>query len=155
MKRKKQNIKLGISIGDLNGIGGEIALRTFEDERMLEFCTPIFFASAKTVSFLLSHFEMDIKFQGIKTAEEALDGKVNVLTVFDDGAQINFGEETKQNGKYAIKSLKSAVAALKSNEIDVLVTAPISNRTYRTMILNFPGIQIILIRSWKATVSCS
>ena len=138
-KNKKKSIKLGISIGDLNGIGGEIILRTFEDERMLEFCTPIIFASAKTISFLLKHFEIDIKFQGIKSASEALDGKVNVLTVFDDHAHINFGEETKENGKYAIQSLKAAVKSLKENEIDVLVTAPINKSNIQDDDFKFPG----------------
>ena len=63
---KKQAIKLGISIGDINGVGGEVILRTFEDERMLDFCTPVIFASAKAVTFLIRHFESDLKFQGIK-----------------------------------------------------------------------------------------
>ena len=138
-KIKKNNIKLGISIGDLNGIGGEIILRTFEDERMLEFCTPILFASAKTVSFLLNHFDIDIKFQGIKSPEEALDGKMNVMSVFDDNTQIDFGLETKENGKYSIQSLKSAVEALKSDEIDVLVTAPISKSNIQDDDFKFPG----------------
>ncbi|MGB3774028.1 MAG: 4-hydroxythreonine-4-phosphate dehydrogenase PdxA [Leeuwenhoekiella sp.] len=138
-KTKKNKIKIGISIGDLNGIGGEIALKTFEDERMLDFCTPIFFASAKTISFLLKHFDIDIKFQGIKSPSEALDGKVNVVTVFDDNAVIDFGKETKENGKYAIQSLKAAVNSLKSNEIDILVTAPISKANIQDEDFNFPG----------------
>ncbi|HEA29546.1 MAG TPA: 4-hydroxythreonine-4-phosphate dehydrogenase PdxA [Leeuwenhoekiella sp.] len=138
-KTKNKKIKVGVSIGDLNGIGGEIALRTFEDERILEFCTPIFFASAKTVSFLLKHFDINIKFQGIKEPAEALDGKVNVITVFDDKAQIDFGEETKENGKYAIQSLKAAVASLKLKEIDVLVTAPINKSNIQAEDFKFPG----------------
>ncbi|WP_031426760.1 4-hydroxythreonine-4-phosphate dehydrogenase PdxA [Flavimarina sp. Hel_I_48] len=138
-KIKNKKIKLGISIGDLNGIGGEIALRTFEDERMLDFCTPIFFASAKTISFLLKHFDIDIKFQGIKTAAEALEGKVNIVNIFDDKAQIDFGVETKESGKYAIQSLKSAVKSLKMGEIDVLVTAPINKSNIQDDDFKFPG----------------
>lgn len=136
---KNQVIKLGISIGDVNGIGGEVILRTFEDERMLEFCTPIIFASAKAMTFLIKHFESDLKFQGIKTPSEALPGKINVINSFDDKVLIEFGKETKENGTYAIQSLKAAVEALKKNEIDVLVTAPISKSNIQDEEFKFPG----------------
>ena len=114
---KEQNIKLGISIGDLNGIGGEIILKTFEDARMLEFCTPIIFASLDAV----------------------IEGKLNVVNVWQDNPQIKFGEESSTGGSYAIKSLKAAVEALKSNKIDVLVTAPIHKATIQSEDFNFPG----------------
>lgn len=138
-KSRKNTIKLGVTIGDLNGIGGEIILRTFEDERMLEFCTPVLFASAKTISFLSKHFNIDLKFQGIKNCADAIPGKVNVLNVFEDVPQIEFGQERKEIGKYAIKSLKSAVKALKEDEIDVLVTAPINKSSIQDEDFTFPG----------------
>ena len=136
---KEQNIKLGISIGDLNGIGGEIILKTFEDARMLEFCTPIIFASAKTITFLLKHFNLDINFQGVKSLDAVIEGKLNVVNVWQDNPQIKFGEESSTGGSYAIKSLKAAVEALKSNKIDVLVTAPIHKATIQSEDFNFPG----------------
>ena len=86
---KEQSIKLGISIGDLNGIGGEVVLKTFEDARMLDFCTPVIFASAKTVSFLLKHFELDINFQGVKEASNVIEGTINVVNVWKDNPRIN------------------------------------------------------------------
>jgi 4-hydroxythreonine-4-phosphate dehydrogenase len=95
---KEEKIKLGISIGDLNGIGGELVIKTFEDSRMLEFCTPIIYASVKTLSFLKKHFESTLDFNSIQRAEQALDSKVNVVTVWSDDVRINFGEEDLKIG---------------------------------------------------------
>ena len=136
---KEQSIKLGISIGDLNGIGGEIVMRTFQDALMLDFCTPVIFASAKTVSYILKHFELDINFQGVKHASQAIDGKINVVNVWSENPIINFGKEDPEAGAYAIKSLKAAVAALKKGEIDALVTAPINKSSIQADDFKFPG----------------
>lgn len=137
--KSAENIKLGISIGDLNGIGSEIVLKTFEDARMLDFCTPVIFASAKTVSFLNKTFKFDIKFQGIEEASQAIDGKINIVNVWKETVSINFGEVDKSAGEYALKSLEAATTALKEDKIDVLVTAPINKHTIQSEKFNFPG----------------
>lgn len=137
--KSAENIKLGISIGDLNGIGSEIVIKTFEDSRMLDFCTPVIFASGKTFSFLLKHFSSEIKFQGIDDATQVIEGKINVVNVWKESVVINFGEEDKQAGEYAFKSLEAATAALKEKHIDVLVTAPINKHTIQSEKFNFPG----------------
>ena len=137
--KKAQKVRIGISIGDLNVIGGEVVLRTFEDARMLDFCTPVIFASAKTISFLLKHFNLDINFQGVKSADKVIDGKINVVNVWKDNPRIHFGSETPEAGSYAIKSLKAAVSALKADEIDALVTAPINKANIQGDEFNFPG----------------
>ncbi|MCK0189576.1 4-hydroxythreonine-4-phosphate dehydrogenase PdxA [Arenibacter sp. F20364] len=132
-------IKLGISIGDLNGIGCEVVLKTFEDSRMLDFCTPVIFASNKTISHQKSELGLEINYNGIHEASKAIDGKINVVNVWRETPVINFGEPTPESGKYAIKSLKAAVAALKNNEIDVLVTAPINKNNIQAEDFKFPG----------------
>ena len=137
--KSAQKIKLGISIGDLNGIGGEVIIKTFDDTRMLDFCTPIIFASVKTLSFLKKHFDLSINFQGIEKPSEAIDGKVNVINVWKENAVINFGAEDPESGKYAFKSLQAATKALKEDEIDVLVTAPINKNTIQSEEFKFPG----------------
>ena len=136
---KEQSIKLGISIGDLNGIGGEIVMRTLEDALMLDLCTPVIFASAKTVTYILKHFELDLNFQGIKHASQAIDGKINVVNVWNENPSINFGKEDPEAGAYAIKSLKAAVEALKNGDVDVLVTAPINKASIQAEDFKFPG----------------
>jgi 4-hydroxythreonine-4-phosphate dehydrogenase len=137
--KKEEQIKVGISIGDLNGIGSEIILKTFEDSRMLEFCTPIIFASIKTMSFYKNHFESGINFHGINDLSQVIDGKVNVLNVWKENVDIAFGEEDLKAGEYAIKSLEKATEALKNDGIDVLVTAPINKLTIQSDRFKFPG----------------
>ncbi|NRA92528.1 MAG: 4-hydroxythreonine-4-phosphate dehydrogenase PdxA [Psychroserpens sp.] len=137
--RKERKIKVGISAGDLNGIGTEIIIKTFEDNRMLEFCTPIIFASIKTMSFCKKHFRSNINLHGIHKVEQALDGKINVLNVWKDNVKINFGEEDEAIGTFAVKSLESATQALKDRSIDVLVTAPIHKHNIQSETFKFPG----------------
>ena len=137
--QESEKIKLGISIGDLNGIGCEVVLKTFEDARMLDFCTPIIFASNKVISFQKNELGLEINYNGIQEASKALDGKINVLNVWKDAPEITFGEATAQGGEFALKSLVAAVDALKKDEIDVLVTAPINKNNIQTKDFNFPG----------------
>lgn len=136
---RADKIILGISIGDLNGIGGEIILKTFEDTRMLDFCTPVIFASVRLMSFYKKHFEIDINFHGIDKLEDLVPKRINVLNVWKEQVDVNFGEENKTAGEYAIKSLTAAVAALKEKKIDALVTAPINKSTVQSESFNFPG----------------
>lgn len=139
MQETEEKIKVGISIGDLNGIGGEVALKTFEDARMLDFCTPVIFASNKTITFLINQFGLDLKFHGIPDASQAIEGKINVVNVWKDSPDIEFGKPTEEGGKYAIRSLKAAVEALKKGTVDVLVTAPINKKTVQSEDFKFPG----------------
>ena len=137
--QEKAKIKVGISIGDLNGIGCEVALKTFEDSRMLDFCTPVFFASNKTISQQKNDLKINIAFHGVQQAAKAIDGKVNVVNLWNETPEINYGQETKKAGEYAIRSLKAAVEALKNNTIDLLVTAPINKKNIQSEEFNFPG----------------
>lgn len=135
----QDKIKVGISIGDLNGIGAEVVLKTFEDERMLEFCTPIIFANSKVLSFVKKHLKIDLKFQGIKDVDSIIHDKINVCNVWKEGVSINFGEPDNTVGEYALKSLQAATKALKEEKIDVLVTAPINKNTIQSSEFKFPG----------------
>ena len=132
-------IRLGISVGDLNGIGCEVALKTFEDSRMMDFCTPVFFASNKTISHQMKALNINIAFNGVQDASKAIDGKVNIVNVWREVPNVQFGEATEESGSYAIKSLKSATEALKNGVIDVLVTAPINKNNIQSEEFNFPG----------------
>ncbi len=139
MEEENKQVRVGISIGDLNGIGCEIILKTFEDSRMLDFCTPVLFASAKTVSFQKNHFNLDLSFQGIQEASRAIDGKFNVVNVWKENPSITFGQATEMGGSFAVQSLKAAVKALKAGEVDILVTAPIHKKNVQSEGFSFPG----------------
>ena len=136
---KAENIIVGISIGDLNGIGGEIVLKTFEDARILDFCTPVIFASAKTINFVKAHFNSEINFHNINNISQLTIGKVNVLNCWNEPVKIEFGKEDVKIGEYAIKSLEAATNALKNNDIHVLVTAPINKHNIQSEDFKFPG----------------
>jgi 4-hydroxythreonine-4-phosphate dehydrogenase len=139
LMKNAENIIVGISIGDLNGIGGEIILKTFEDSRMLDFCTPVVFASVKTMTFFKTHFNSEINFNIINDLNQLALGKVNVLNCWNEPVNIEFGKEDLKIGEYAIKSLEAATKALKSNDIDVLVTAPINKHNIQSEKFKFPG----------------
>jgi len=137
--KQSENIIVGISIGDLNGIGGEVVLKTFEDERILEFCTPVIFASSKTIAYLKKHFQSEINFNDINKISDLVLGKVNVLNCWNEIVTIDFGKEDLKIGEYAIKSLEAATKALKNGDVDVLVTAPINKHNIQSEKFNFPG----------------
>jgi 4-hydroxythreonine-4-phosphate dehydrogenase len=136
---KQRKIIVGISIGDLNGIGSEVVLKTFEDPRMLDFCTPVIFASGKLISTYKKIYNINCNFNGIDSVKSLLHQKINVLNVWKEHVKIELGEENPKMGEYAIKSLKAAVSSLKNGEIDVLVTAPIHKSNVQSESFNFPG----------------
>lgn len=132
-------IKLGISIGDLNGIGCEVALKTFLDSRMMDFCTPVIFASNKSISQQKAELGLNINFNGVKDASQAVEGKINIVNAWRQTPKLEFGQATEEAGKFAIKSLRAAVQALKQNKIDALVTAPINKNNIQAEDFKFPG----------------
>ena len=136
---KNEKIIVGISIGDYNGIGSEVILKTFQDSRMLEFCTPVIFASVKLMSFFKKEYDMEINFHGIDKIEDVIHKKINVLNVWKEPIEVNFGKEEAKAGEFAITSLKASVEALKNDTIDVLVTAPINKSNVQSKSFNFPG----------------
>ena len=136
---KQETLIVGISIGDLNGIGPEIVLKTFEDPRMLDFCTPLIFASVKSLSFIKKALEINTAIHGIDHMNQLVPGKVNVLNVWKESVDIEFGVESTNMGTYAIKSLQAAVKALKTDAVDILVTAPINKHNIQSETFKFPG----------------
>ena len=139
MLLKDKKIKVGFSIGDLNGIGGELIVKTLQDKRLLELCTPVIYASSKMISFLAAYFETPFQFNGIQKAQSALPSKINVLDVWAETVSIKFGKPTTKAGRYAILSLEAAVQDLKSAAIDVLVTPPINKHNIQSDTFQFPG----------------
>ena len=137
--KKAENIIVGISIGDLNGIGSEVILKTFEDSRMLELCTPVIFANVKILSFIRKNFESIVPLHGIDKLDQIVIGKVNVLNLWKEGVDLNLGTNDEKIGQYAIKSFVAATQALKDGEIDVLVTAPINKYNIQSEDFKFPG----------------
>ncbi|WP_440068942.1 4-hydroxythreonine-4-phosphate dehydrogenase PdxA [Tenacibaculum discolor] len=136
---KANKIIVGISVGDINGIGIEIILKTFEDKRMLDFCTPVLFASNKLISYHKKALRLNTNIHGITSLDKLVHGKVNLLNSWKEEVKIDLGKITEDGGKFALKSLQAAVGALKKNQIDLIITAPINKENIQSEEFKFPG----------------
>jgi len=136
---KKDKIVVGISLGDVNGVGIEVILKTFEDKRMLEFCTPVLFGSKKIISIHKKILNIETTVQEIHSIDQLIHGKINILTIWKEDVAIEIGSATKTGGLYAYKSLNQATQSLKNEKIDVLITAPINKETIQSDEFNFSG----------------
>jgi len=131
---------IGISIGDLNGIGTELAIKTFSDSRLLEICTPILFASNKLINFYRKSIpDSTFNYQHIKDLSRPFHKQVNLFNCWEEEVSINPGQLTDAGGAYAVKSLVAAVDALKDKKIDGLVTAPIHKKNIQSAEFSFAG----------------
>ena len=106
---------------------------------MLELCTPVIFANVKIVSFLKKELKLDVAIHGIDKVEQLVVGKINVLNVWREGVNLEFGKNDDVVGSYAIKSFVAATKALKEGLVDVLVTAPINKYNIQSEEFKFPG----------------
>lgn len=136
---KVNKIIVGISLGDLNGIGVEVILKTFEDNRMLDFCTPVIFGSSKIISFHKKALNNSIQINEITSIDEINHAKLNLLNIWNEDVEVEIGKASKVSGEYAAKSLEQSVDQLKKNKIDVLLTAPINKETIQSETFCFPG----------------
>jgi 4-hydroxythreonine-4-phosphate dehydrogenase len=135
-----KKIKIGISVGDINGIGMEVILKTFSDARMLEVCTPVIYGSLKVASFYKKAFGLnELTFNKIKDAKDAIVQQPNLIECWQENAEITVGKSTEKGGKFALISLEAATADLAAGHIDALVTAPINKDNIQSETFDFPG----------------
>lgn len=123
MENKK--IRVAITHGDTNGIGYETILKAFEDPMMLELCTPIIYGSPKVAAFHRKALHLETQYNIINSAEEAHDGRLNLLATFDDDVKVEFGQPTDESAEAARKAMARAKEDLIKHLYDVLVTAPV------------------------------
>ena len=140
IKSEREPIRVGISIGDINGIGPEIIIKAFSDAQMLAECTPIIYGSTKTMAFHKKAIQVEeFNYHRIEDASKAQHGKINIVAVWQEIVEIKLGEANATGGTYALKSLEAATKDLANGKIDVLVTAPISKDTIQQAGFEFPG----------------
>ncbi|MBS1760217.1 MAG: 4-hydroxythreonine-4-phosphate dehydrogenase PdxA [Bacteroidetes bacterium] len=131
---------IGISCGDLNGIGIELIIKTFSDNRILEQCTPVIFASNKVFNYYRKGMpDYNFSFQSVKEYNKINPKQVNLFQCWEEDVAINPGQLTPEGGKYATISLQTAVAALTQKHIDGLVTAPIHKKNIQSTEFSFTG----------------
>ena len=140
MNQTQQKPVIGITIGDINGIGPELVIRTFSDARILEHCTPVVFACNKVINFYRKSItESTFNYQIIKDLNRPFPKQLNILNCWEEDVTINPGILNETGGKYAVKSLIAAGQALKENKIQGLVTAPIHKNNTQSSEFNFTG----------------
>ncbi|MFT4061706.1 MAG: 4-hydroxythreonine-4-phosphate dehydrogenase PdxA [Edaphocola sp.] len=128
---------IGITTGDLNGIGLELIIKVFSDSRMLELCTPVVFASNKAINYYRKlQPDVQFSFAGTKRFDNLNFKQVNIYNCWEEEVPINPGTLTAEAGKYAVRSLLVAAQCLKDGDIDALVTAPIHKKN--TQVPDFP-----------------
>lgn len=139
-EREDDNIRLGISQGDVNGIGYEVLLKCFSDTRMFENCTPILYGSSKVASYHKKLINAtDFPFINIRTVEQAEASKFNILNIIQDEVKIDIGQPTEIGGRLAAMSLDYACHDLMNGKLDALVTNPINKKNIQSDKFNFPG----------------
>ncbi len=131
---------VGISQGDVNGIGLEIILKTLLEPGIIEVCTPVLFSSQKTVSYYRKVLGLEeFNYNPIRDLAQINNKKANVFACYEEEVNIEMGKPSDVGGKYAALSLEKATEALIANKIDVLLTAPINKNTIKTEGFNFVG----------------
>lgn len=140
MSSNNQKPIIGISAGDLNGIGMEIIIKTLENDNMMELCTPVVFASSKVASYHRNAIDRkNFNFNICNAIEDIRDDKPNLINVWPEEVILDLGKESEVVGSYAFKSLKAACDALENNEVHALVTAPIHKKTIQSKDFKFTG----------------
>jgi len=140
MSTELQKPVIGFSCGDLNGIGTELIIKTLADARILDFCTPVIFASNKSINFYRkSATAANFTFTVIKDPAKPNARQVNLFNCWEEDITITPGQLNETGGKYAFESLKASVEALKNNHIHGLVTAPIHKKNIQSAEFNYSG----------------
>jgi 4-hydroxythreonine-4-phosphate dehydrogenase len=135
-----EKVKIGISIGDVNGIGLEVILKTLLEPAILNYCTPIVYGHTKVTSFHRKALRLaELSFNVITDAAAANPKRVNLINCWEEDVKIELGQSNETGGKYALLSLERATADLTSGQIDAMVTAPINKHNIQSETFNFPG----------------
>lgn len=134
-----RKIRVGITQGDINGVGYEVILKTFSDPMMLELCKPIIYGSPKVATYHRKAMDLPANFSIVNSASEAVDNKLSVVNCTDDEVKVEFSKADPEAGKAALGALEKAIEEYKAGLIDVIVTAPINKHTIQSEEFTFPG----------------
>ncbi len=132
-------IRIGITQGDINGVGYEVILKTFANPTMFELCTPIIYGSPKVAAYHRKAFELPTNFSIVNSASDAQEGRLSIVNCSNDEVKVEFAKADPESGKAALAALEKAVEEYKEGLIDVIVTAPINKHTIQSEEFSFPG----------------
>lgn len=135
----KRKIRVGITHGDINGVGYEVILKAFADPMMFDLCIPVVYGSPKVAAYHRKALNLQTNFSIINSGSEAQDGRLNILSCTADELKVELTKPTAEGGMAALDALERALADYKEGIIDVLVTAPINKHTIQSDTFRFPG----------------
>lgn len=148
---KRDKIKIGISQGDINGIGYEVIMKTLMDPRIMDMCTPIVYGSPKVAAYHRKALNIEhFSFNNIRTAKEADLKRANIINCIDDNIRVELGRSSEMAGEASYIALEKAVEDLKHGSIDALITAPINKDNIQSEKFNFPGHTEFLAEQFNA-----
>lgn len=136
----ENRVKVGITHGDINGIGYEVILKTLSDARIAELCTPIIYGSSKVLAYHRKLMELEsVNLSIINTAQDAGHNRVNIINSVNTDVKVDIAQSTPEAGQAAFKALEQAAQDLHCGAIDVLLTAPINKNNIQNEQFHFPG----------------
>lgn len=136
---KTEKIRVGITHGDINGVGYEVIFKLFNEPMILELCTPVIYGSPKVATYHRKAMDLSTNFLTVENAEQIVDGKLNLVDCIPGDVKIEFGRPTQESGQAALAALEKAMEDYRNGLIDVLVTAPINKATIQCEDFHFPG----------------
>ena len=134
-----EKLKIGITHGDLNGVGYEIIMKAFADAELCGICTPIIYGSPRAAIYNRKNLNLQTNFKSINSPTEASEGVLNMVVCIEDEVKIELGQPSEEAGKAALISLQRAVADYKAGLIDAIVTAPINKKTIHSKEFPYSG----------------
>lgn len=140
MSEKQNKLRVGITLGDVAGIGPEIIIKTFMNEQMFKICTPIIFGNSKAISYYVKALDIQkLKYGSIKSFDNLPHNTLNIYNVTHEEINITPGSPDKETGQFALNALEDACEALKNKDIDVLVTGPVNKKAINLIQSDFKG----------------
>ncbi len=139
-KNTEPKIRIGITHGDYNGISYEIIIKSLADNRILDFFTPVIYGLSRVMSYNRKNFNFsNFNFNTIKDTAQIKNNKTNLINIVDQEVKIDYGKNNPEAGKFSHIALTKAVADLKNNNINAIVTAPINKENIQSEDFNYPG----------------
>jgi 4-hydroxythreonine-4-phosphate dehydrogenase len=146
----QDTIRVGITHGDINGIGYEVIIKTLLEPHMTEMCTPIIYGSPKVAAYHRKALNIDnLSFNHVRNANEAHSKRINIINCIDDNVRVELGKSTREAGESSFNALDAACIDLEHGLIDVLVTAPINKDNIQSEHFSFPGHTEFLAQRFK------
>ena len=137
---REHSPRIGITLGDINGIGPEVVIKALSDPRITRHLTPVLYGSVKTLSYYRKNFRIeDFHFTAVNSVDKVLTGKINVINCWEEMIEISAGTSNENGARAATLSLRKAVSDLKSSALDALVTGPINKHNIQSEKFSFPG----------------